>query len=167
MAASSNNHAGFQARLEYIQKLLSDCLFFSAKVSERASDPVPPLCKTHSITPVQYDPNCPFKYNNFVYRLTLPSDIQFPRDATQSNQPGCVPIPKGTKHLLMRLSNPEAASMHPETRVQNEVTMISLASQALHHISPHVVPRVFGWGAASHDRLGWILQEFMPGGALW
>ncbi|RBA15835.1 aph phosphorylate [Fusarium proliferatum] len=149
MAASSNNHAGFQARLDYIRTVLSDYLHFSAKDLEQTN-----------IAPVQYDADFPFKYNNFVYDITLP------RDATQSNQPGCVPIPKDTKHLLMRLSNPEAASMHPETRVQNEVAMITLASQALGHFSPSIVPRVFGWGAASHHRLGWILQEFMPGEAL-
>ncbi|KAG4291646.1 aph phosphorylate [Fusarium proliferatum] len=155
MTASSNNHADFQARLDYIHTVLSDYLHFSAKDLEQTN-----------IAPVQYDADFLFKYNNFVYDITLPSDIQLPRDATQSNQPGCVPIPKDTKHLLMRLSNPEAASMHPETRVQNEVAMISLASQALGHFSPSIVPRVFGWGAASHHRLGWILQEFMPGEAL-
>ena len=27
------------------------------------------------ITPIQYKPDFPFKYNNFIYRLSLPTDI--------------------------------------------------------------------------------------------
>lgn len=53
--------------------------------------------------------------------------------------------------------------MHQETRVQNEVGILTLASAALHDIRPSVVPRVFGWRAGSGEKLGWILQELMPG----
>lgn len=63
----------------------------------------------------------------------------------------------------MRISNPEAEGMHQETRVQNEVAILTLASAALRHIEPNIVPRVFGWGAASQGCLGWILQDMMPG----
>ncbi|KAI1196980.1 hypothetical protein F5X97DRAFT_303467 [Nemania serpens] len=56
--------------------------------------------------------------------------------------------------------------MHQKTRVQNEVGIITLASAALAHIKPHVVPRVFGWGPAGGQRPGWILQELMPGAPL-
>lgn len=63
----------------------------------------------------------------------------------------------------MRLSNPDAEGMYQETRVQNEVAIFTLASAALRHIKPNIVPRVFGWGGASQGRLGWILQDLMPG----
>ena len=53
--------------------------------------------------------------------------------------------------------------MHQETRVQNEVAILAMASAALRHIEPNVVPRIFGWGGASHEKPGWILQELMPG----
>lgn len=43
---------------------------------------------------------------------------------------------------------------------------MTLASTALRHIHPPVVPRVFAWGAAEGENAGWILQEFMPGVAL-
>ncbi|KAK7394013.1 hypothetical protein QQX98_013204 [Neonectria punicea] len=153
MAASSHNHASFQSRLDYIQQLLLHRLGFSVETK---------------ITPIQYDPECPFKYNNFIYCLSLPSGTKFSdgqdEAQAQARQPGCVPIPPETERLILRLSNPDAAGMHPETRVQNEVAILSLASQALGHIEPRVVPRVFAWGAAaSHGHLGWILQEHMPG----
>ncbi|KAH9211854.1 hypothetical protein DL95DRAFT_437065 [Leptodontidium sp. 2 PMI_412] len=53
--------------------------------------------------------------------------------------------------------------MHQETRVQNEVAIFALAADALRHINPPVVPRVFGWGGAGLKHVGWILQELMPG----
>ena len=56
--------------------------------------------------------------------------------------------------------------MHHETRVQNEVGILTLASAALRHINPTVVPRIFGWGSASCEHLGWILEELMPGAPL-
>lgn len=79
---------------------------------------------------------------------------------------GCVPIPVGSREFILRLSNPDAEGMSNETRVQNEVAILALASAALHHIKPSVVPRVFGWGPASPGRLGWILQDLMPGAPL-
>ena len=51
--------------------------------------------------------------------------------------------------------------MHSENCVENDVAIISMASQALSKFKPHVVPRTNGWGSANSGR-GWILQEFMP-----
>lgn len=110
------------------------------------------------ITPIQYDADFPFKYNNFVYRISLPVDIS----ATDKSA-GCVPIPAGMREFVMRLSNPDAEGMYHETRVQNEVAILTLASAALQHIRPNIVPRVFGWGPARPGHLGWILQDLMPG----
>lgn len=129
---------------------------YSATKPPLAADPVQELQQI-KITPVQYEADHPFKYNNFVYRLLLPSDT------SGFQQPGCDDIPAGTREFIMRLSNPDSEDMHQETRVQNEVAILSLARDALSHINPPVVPRVFGWGSASRDHTGWILQELMPG----
>ncbi|KAK4033633.1 hypothetical protein C8A01DRAFT_49817 [Parachaetomium inaequale] len=122
----NHNHANYQARLDLVHKLLD--LF---KLADKAD-----------IAPVQYDPESPFKYNNFVYRVTLGSPIPSGH-ATSSNslQPGCVAIPDGTKELIVRLTNPDTEGMSMANRVENEVAIISLASAALSGFQPHVVPR--------------------------
>lgn len=63
----------------------------------------------------------------------------------------------------MRLNNPDSEDTHQETRVQNEVAILTLARDAPSHINLPVVPRVFGWGSASRNHTGWSLQELMPG----
>ncbi|KAF4634752.1 hypothetical protein G7Y89_g3359 [Cudoniella acicularis] len=150
MAATSHNHANYQARLDFVQNLLH----------ERFS-----LKENAEITPIQYDPKCPFKYNNFVYRISLPVPItanQATKDEPQ--QPGCVPIPDGTRELIFRLTNPDTEGMNQTTRVENEVATIALASAALAGFVPHVVPSVYAWGSAAiESSQGWIIQELMPG----
>ncbi|KAI0439383.1 phosphotransferase enzyme family-domain-containing protein [Xylaria telfairii] len=158
MASTSHNHTNYQARLAYIQQLLVDHLGVSHKDAEQAK-----------LTPIQYDPDFPFKYNNFVYSLSFSAPIALrgaDDDAGKPKQPGCVSIPAGTRDFIVRLSNPDAHGMYQETRVQNEVGVLALASAALAHIKPNVVPRVFGWGSANGQRPGWILQELMPGAPL-
>jgi len=34
--------------------------------------------------PIAYDPECPFRYNNFVYRISLPSPLDKENGACQS-----------------------------------------------------------------------------------
>ncbi|KAH8885617.1 hypothetical protein GQ53DRAFT_845296 [Thozetella sp. PMI_491] len=155
---ASHNHINYQARLDYVQQLLEVHLGLS---SEEA--------KWTEITPIQYEPDFPFKYNNFVYRLSLPADppSSGSRDDCKEcglrQEPGCVPIPAGMREFILLLSNPDAEGMHQATRVQNEVAILTLASAALHLIEPNIVPRVFGWGGAGRGKqLGWILQERMP-----
>jgi hypothetical protein len=64
----------------------------------------------------------------------------------------------------MRLANPDAEDMNKTNRVENEVAIISLASRALDHHKPSIVPSVYGWGsAAAPSSQGWILQQMMPG----
>ncbi|KAF7557456.1 hypothetical protein G7Z17_g659 [Cylindrodendrum hubeiense] len=156
MAAVSHNHAKYQARLDYIQQLLVDHLDLSSEDAEQTK-----------ITPIQYDPECPFKYNNFVYRISPPTstlaELGSANQGPTLKRPGCVPIPTGTTEFILRLSNPDAEGIYQETRVQNEVGMLTIASAALRHITPPVVPRVFGWNGASPDHHGWIMQELMPG----
>lgn len=125
-----------------------------------------PMSKEAEIHPIQYDPECPFKYNNFVYRITLPSPLSATRNNSShdARQPGTAPLPEGAKEFIMRLANPDAEGMHAQTRIENEVAIISLAADALSGFKPHLVPSVYGWGSAvASSSQGWILQELMPG----
>ena len=79
-------------------------------------------------------------------------------------QPGTTTVPEGTMEFILRLTNPDAEGMSPQTRVENEVAIISLAATALSSHEPHVVPKVYAWGsAASPSSQGWVIQEKMPG----
>ncbi|KAI0107221.1 kinase-like domain-containing protein [Nemania sp. FL0031] len=146
----THNHANYQGRLDFVQRLLREQYSLEADVK---------------IDPIQYDPDCPFKYNNFVYRITLPSPITSDNATKdEARQPGCDPIPDGTKEFIVRLTNPDAEGMNPETRVENEVAMINLAAAALRSFQPSVVPSVYAWGsAATKSAQGWIIQQLMPG----
>ncbi|KAI1078276.1 phosphotransferase enzyme family-domain-containing protein [Whalleya microplaca] len=146
----THNHANYQARLDFVQRLLHKQFNLEADAK---------------IVPIQYDPECPFKYNNFVYNITLPLPITSDHSTeNEARQPGCDPIPDGTKQFILRLTNPDAEGMSPETRVENEVAMINLAAAALRGFQPSVVPSVYAWGsAATESSQGWIIQELMPG----
>ncbi|KAF2186234.1 hypothetical protein K469DRAFT_726298 [Zopfia rhizophila CBS 207.26] len=143
----THNHANYQGRLDFIQNLLREQFNIEGA----------------KIVPIQYDPQSPFKYNNFVYRISLPSPLSAAhKDGPR--QPGTVAMPEGAKEFIIRLANPDAEGMNPHTRVENEVAIISLAAAALSGFEPHVVPSVYGWGSAAPPSLqGWILQELMPG----
>ncbi|PSN60191.1 hypothetical protein BS50DRAFT_640275 [Corynespora cassiicola Philippines] len=142
----ADNHTTSQARLSFIHKLLHEHL----------------NTKATQILPIQYDPQSPFQYNNFIYHITLAS----PPENGPPQQPGTTPLPSNTKALIVRLTNPHASGMHPHTRVENEVAMLTLAAAALAHFTPRIVPAVYGWGTASGSAQGWIMQELMPGSPL-
>ncbi|KAK0637153.1 kinase-like domain-containing protein [Bombardia bombarda] len=150
----THNHKNYEGRLDVVRHILSERF---------GLDDI-------QIETIAYDSKCAFKYNNFVYRVSLAEPIATSSKATNdgaSPQPGTVAIPTGTKELIMRLANPNTDGMHPENRVENEVATISLASAALASFEPNVVPRVYGWGSAAGDSgQGWILQELLPGVAL-
>ncbi|OBT74016.1 hypothetical protein VF21_06022 [Pseudogymnoascus sp. 05NY08] len=150
MASISHKHVNYQARLDFIQTVLQ----------ERFG-----LKQNADITPIQYDPECPFKYNNFVYRVCFNAPITVTNNRPE--QPGCVPVPKDTKELIFRLANPDAEGMIKTTRIENEVATIALASAALAGFGPHIVPSVYAWGsAATESSQGWIMQELKPGAPL-
>ncbi|KLU87122.1 hypothetical protein MAPG_06127 [Magnaporthiopsis poae ATCC 64411] len=146
---ASPNQVGYQDRLDFIHgEILTKHLGLSDDTAKRTI-----------VSPIHYDPNFQFKYNNFVYHIKV-ADAS---PALSQQQPGCVPIPSGTSDFVLRLGNREAEGMHGTTRVENEVAIMSMASAALRHIKPHVVPRVFAWGSSAADSQGWILQERMSG----
>ncbi|KAF2763253.1 hypothetical protein EJ05DRAFT_506868 [Pseudovirgaria hyperparasitica] len=152
--STNHNHMGYQARIDFVQSLLREELGVNSDAE---------------ITPILYDPEFPFRYNNFVYRITLcePTSSDQGRKYGVSHRPGCVSIPDGTKNLIVRLANPNAEGMHHETRIENEVAIISLAASALRDFQPHVVPSIYAWGsAAAKSSFGWTIQELMPGTSL-
>ncbi|OBT60802.1 hypothetical protein VE03_09897 [Pseudogymnoascus sp. 23342-1-I1] len=145
MAAITHNHFNYQARIDFIQTALQQF-----GLEEKAE-----------VTPIQYDPECPFKYNNCIYRVPLHVPITATKDRTQ--QPGCVPIPDGTKEIVFRLATPDAEGTTQPTRVENEVATIALVSAVLAKFGLHIVPSVYAWGsAASKSPQGWIVQKLMP-----
>jgi len=118
--------------------------------------------------PIDYDAECPFKYNNFVYKVKLASPMTAEQSVRgKSDQPGCVTIPEGTEVLVMRLANSTADGMNTRNRVENEVAVISIVSAAFKKMDLNLVPEVYGWGSASDkSSQGWIMQKFMPGANL-
>lgn len=116
-----------------------------------------------NITPVAYEENFPFPYNNFVYTVNVNLEATDARNRAQW-QPGTHAIPPGLGKFIIRLPNP-ISGYNDKTRVENEVASLSLARNALQAKFPGLIPRVFGWGSA-RDGQGWILQEFMTGSPL-
>ncbi|CAI7647095.1 unnamed protein product [Penicillium bialowiezense] len=151
----NHNHSNYQVRLDFINGthgLLKKIFGLPANTL---------------VEPIAYDPECPFKYNNFVYRISLPSPLDKENGACQ-NKPGCVAIPSGTSDLILRLTNSDATAMGAANRVENEVAIMTLAGAALDpSFIPHVVPRLYGWAGTTSEngepQQGWILQELMPG----
>lgn len=69
--------------------------------------------------PIQYDPESPFKYSNFVYHITLPLPITSDHARKYgSRQLGYDPIPDSIKDFIMRRTNPDTEGMNPENRVE-------------------------------------------------
>jgi len=142
------NHTNFEQRLDFIRTTIRQQYGLS----------------TIAIDPIEYDPQCMFPYNNFVYRVELsrsPSPESQRRkvlDAAAA-QPGTVAIPDSAQHVVMRLSN-AAAGLNDQNRVQNEVAAMSLARKAL--APREIVPAVHGWASAAKYQ-GWILMEYMRG----
>jgi hypothetical protein len=158
----THNHVNHQARLDFAHKVLEERFGFLVGTSSSNSvDRADPI--QANVVPIQYDPECPFKYNNFIYRVSLASASPVAKvTSATSSQPGTVPIPHGTNEFILRLTNSDAEGMHPATRVENEVALILLASEALCNFQPPVVPRIYGWGSAASGQ-GWTLQELLPG----
>ncbi|KAK3689473.1 phosphotransferase enzyme family protein [Podospora appendiculata] len=141
------NHDGFNARLALVGDILN-------KYGLETSD----------ISPIEYDADCPFPYNNFIYKVTL----------TKPAARGCFPDRICTitlqrddlTALVIRLSNPKAEGLNHANRVQNEVASMHLARKGLQTFKPElfdVIPAVYAWGAPEGDALGWTLMEFKEG----
>ncbi|KAK2758251.1 hypothetical protein FQN54_004096 [Arachnomyces sp. PD_36] len=139
------NHSNFEQRLDFIRTTLQQ----EYGLTTVATDPI------------EYDPECIFPYNNFVYRVELShsSSPQSQHRKEPEPQPGTIPIPDSAQHVIMRLSN-AAAGLNNLNRVENEVAAMSLARKAV--FPRQVIPAVYGWASAAKDQ-GWILMEHMRG----
>ncbi|KFY73301.1 hypothetical protein V499_06594 [Pseudogymnoascus sp. VKM F-103] len=143
MATISHNHVKYQARLDFIQAVLQERFGLKEKAE---------------VTPIQCDPECPFKYNNFVNRVYFNEPIIATNDGP--GQPGCVPIPDDTKELIFRLANPDAEGMIRTTCIENEVATTALASAALAGFVPQIAPFVYAWGSASIESSGYFCRAW-------
>lgn len=141
------NHQGYEERLRFIRATLQQQHGLG----------------TTTIDAIEYDPECPFPYKNFVYRVGIVASSAGPDTQKHAGrQPGTAAIPQQTDHVIMRLSN-AAAGLNGSNRVENEVAAMHLARAALQPMQ--IVPAVFGWGSASPGQ-GWILMEYMSGAPL-
>lgn len=112
-----------------------------------------------NIEPIEYEADCPFDYNNFIYKVNIDGICQ------QDQQFGTTPLVAKTSHIIMRLSNP-ASGLPDHNRIENEVGMMCLFRQALARYDlGHLIPAVYAWGSAEAGQ-GWILQEFKQGSQL-
>ncbi|KAL0930603.1 phosphotransferase enzyme family protein [Colletotrichum truncatum] len=126
------------------------------------------------ISPVDYEENLPFPYNNFIYKVSLAKPAA--KDAFLNPGPYTAELPReGPSELIIRLSNPAAEGLSHSNRVENEVAAIHLAREGLAGFKPDTVfavPAVYAWQPAqpsstdSEGRLGWIIMEFKPGVSL-
>ncbi|KAK3322986.1 aminoglycoside phosphotransferase, partial [Apodospora peruviana] len=125
-----------------------------------------------SITPLEYDENCPFPYNNFLYKITLAEPAKPQSFFVHANK-ACTSLPpeEGVRSLVIRLSNPRAEGLNQTNRVQNEVAALHLARCGDdHNPLSKVFPAVYDWAPPLHSdaspAIGWVLMEFKPGVAL-
>src|SRR4051794_14334488 len=112
---TNHNHIGYQARLDFVQGLLRK--EFGIEVSQRKGLSILTTPSANymgyapqtdvEITPIQYEPDFIFRYNNFVYRVTLRTPITS-SNIKKAPRPGCVAVPDGIKELIVRLANPDA-----------------------------------------------------------
>ncbi|KAH8893473.1 hypothetical protein GQ53DRAFT_822154 [Thozetella sp. PMI_491] len=152
------NHEGFERRMSAVKQIL-----------ERHG------LEATAITPIAYIEHCPFRFNNFIYKVELASPalpMNFP-----STLPGvCSPPPEGVSALIVRLSNPLAEGLNNTHRSQNEVASQAVARAALAKAGlPSLVPAVYAWSppkygadnaAPAEDGFGWTLAELKPGADL-
>jgi hypothetical protein len=116
-----------------------------------------------NITPLDYDAGSPRPYNNYIYRVSLPSATA--TSGVLTSQPGTATIPAGTSSLIVRLSNP-AAGLNELNRIENEVAAMEVGRAALAPAGlAHLVPLVYGWGRNDREltRQGWIAMEWKQG----
>lgn len=142
-----SNHEHYEDRLSFIETVLKQCNLPSAQ-----------------ITPLAYDEDCIFPYNNFIYLLTLSTPTLDPI-SSQDLQPGTSPIPRDVTKLIVRLSNSHPdTGLYPTNRVENEVAALKLARQALAEKGLQaIVPEVYKWESAKDGKQGWVLMQCLEG----
>lgn len=149
------NQEGFQRRLDALQKILQQ---FNLKSTQ--------------VTTIAYVKDCPFHFNNFIYKVDL-ADPAVP--TTFSGQQPCTSAPpeEGATTIVIRMSNPLAEGLNNANRVENDVAAQHLARQSIKSAGlPPVVPAVYAWAPCRYpdvpgeDGFGWTMSEFKLGSDL-
>ncbi|KAM7203173.1 hypothetical protein V8F20_004115 [Naviculisporaceae sp. PSN 640] len=165
MASVNISQEGYDRRIARIRHILEG---FKLKATE--------------ITPLAYVENCPFPFNNFIYRVTLSPDTPIQAgNATFPSQPCTSPVSSSGSgfptSIVIRLSNPAVEGLNNTNRVQNEVAAMYLTKQSAKKIAgldEDIIPAVYAWAPyigsidTSSDpnieeRFGYIITEFKPG----
>ncbi|KAI9654791.1 MAG: hypothetical protein M1821_005785 [Bathelium mastoideum] len=142
---TNSNDQRFHDRLRFVKRVFTNSL----------------RLKAHKISPIAYEKDFPFPYNNFVYAVDISVEGRTEDYHIDPGQPGTQPIPSDTSRVIIRLPN-LVSGYNDDVRVENEVAALSMAREALRPKLHQLVPRVFAWSRATEGQ-GWILQECMPG----
>lgn len=128
------------------------------------------------VTPVEYDENCPFPFNNFIYKIELSEPAMPSAFARQPARPGTtLPPETGISSFIVRLSNPHADGLNNVNRVENEVAAQHLFRRHLSANHPdlvHILPAIYAWAPCRYPEVpdetsfAWTLCEYMQGANL-
>ncbi|KAJ5761236.1 Phosphotransferase enzyme family protein [Penicillium odoratum] len=146
------NHDGFEHRLALIKAILQEYGLQSTEIH-----------------PIAYEEDCPFQYNNFIYKIKLS------KPATESSflsAPSYTVKPPltGVSTLVLRLSNPQAMGLNQTNRVQNEVAAMKIARDGLRTfrsglevLVPAIYARKIPSSSEDTPGFGWIMMEYKSG----
>ncbi|KAK3670536.1 hypothetical protein LTR78_009640 [Recurvomyces mirabilis] len=124
--------------------------------------------KVSNIDLSQYDPDCPFPYNNFLYDIIVgplhATDGLLTEKPPSIQQHGCSALPP---NINRRIANSEAQGLNHPIVVQNGIAAMALARQALNDTAYRsIVPEVYAWSPGSEGRNaqpGWSLMDHKSG----
>ncbi|ETS76163.1 hypothetical protein PFICI_11550 [Pestalotiopsis fici W106-1] len=162
MSIDNINQEGFQRRLDVIASILNS---YQLEVRQATA-----------VTPVEYEEDCPFPYNNFIYKIELSSPLGPSTFSAGTPRPGTsAPSKPNVSAIIIRLSNPRANGLNNAHRVENEVAAQALFRQHLISNRPtltHIIPELYAWEPCRQPEVsgeagfGWTICEFMPGANL-
>ena len=121
-----------------------------------------------AINPVEYEPNCPFPFDNFIYHVIIKipttSEKTIKSSKLDVRLPGTSPLPAGTTSIILRLTNPHPGTgLNSTNRVENEVAFLTLVREALAESKfSHIVPDLYTW-ASMRSGQGFTMLQYMPG----
>ncbi|KAI8225144.1 hypothetical protein K4K54_004794 [Colletotrichum sp. SAR 10_86] len=144
------NHEHFQERLDFVRNTV---VGFGLEPTE--------------ITPVEYQEDVPFPYNNFIYKIVLAKPAT--QNAFLNAGTYTTPLPEGgVSTIIMRLANSRATDIIQDNRIENEVAAMFLARQGLQSFKPEVaglIPAIYAWKPTQDADNGysWTMMEFKKG----
>ncbi|CAI0650425.1 unnamed protein product [Colletotrichum noveboracense] len=144
------NHEYYQERLDFVKSVVEG---FGLEPTE--------------ITPVEYQEDAPFPYNNFIYKIIL-AKLASPKSFHNAGSYTTHPPDGGVSTIVMRLANPRAQDIIQDNRVENELAAIHLARKGLQAFKPEIsglIPAIYAWRShgGAKDGFSWTLMEFKEG----